>query len=69
MTRDKYRDNLREQIREFGKWLDRNANDIVMSIDGIAGIDIDCSFGGDNFVPEISIRSRYISVDMIEAGR
>jgi hypothetical protein len=37
-----------------------------MSIDGIAGIDIDCSFGGDNFVPEISIWSRFIDLDMID---
>ena len=69
MTHNEYRDKLRAQIREFGKWLDQNADDIVMNVDGSTGIDIDCSFGGDNYAPEISIWSRFIDLNMIEAGR
>lgn len=65
MTHNEYRDNLRAQIREFGKWLDQNADDIVMNVDGSTGIDIDCSFGGDNYMPEISIWSRFIDLEMV----
>ncbi len=59
------KEKRRRQIKRFGEWLIKNADEVVADIDYSRGIDITCSFYVDS-APEIEINARYIDLQMLD---
>ena len=61
------REKVRNGIREAGKWIQENADQIVNDVEGLTGMDIWIRYDAEDLVPEISVDAKYLSREVIRA--
>jgi len=62
-----FRRKLRESIREAGKWVQENADQIVNDAELLTGLDIWIRYSAGEVCPEISVNATYIGRGVVEA--
>lgn len=59
MTSEEYRQYMREQVAEAGRWMVNNADNIVADINGNIGLEVRFIFDNEVIFPNVEIKQTY----------
>ena len=71
MSREEYREFLREQVKEASAWMEANADNIIANIDRNCGVTITFNFNDENgqLLPTVKVEGKYFFIDPSKVQR
>ena len=66
-TKYNFRENLRNSIREAGKWIQENADQLIPDVELLKDMNIWIRFDSADGVPEINVEHTWYSDEMVQA--